>query len=149
AIRMNDAEVHLRVAHRTYPAAKWPTSLDHTADGAPGWYDYLEEMYRHVSAKDFWTKEVYLRVRLWQRTAGPSRRLFSQICTAYQRTEQLQGINDGAVDDRELARWTDQAERLGRALAASSLHARHATSDEVAWLIRHAVTGSAEEPRDS
>ena len=30
AIRMNDAEVHLRVAHRTYPAAQWATSLDHS-----------------------------------------------------------------------------------------------------------------------
>ena len=149
AIRMNDAEVHLRVAHRTYPAAQWATSLDHTADGGPGWYDYLEEMYRHVWAKDFWTKEVYLGVRLGQRTSGPGLGLFSQIFTGYQRTEQLLGIDDDAVDDRELARWTDQAERLGRALAASSLHARHATSDEVAWLIRHAVTGSAEEPRDS
>jgi RecA/RadA recombinase len=149
AIRMNDAEVHLRVAHRTYPAAEWATRLDATSDSGSGWYDYLDEMYRHVWAKDFWTKEVYLGVRLGQRNHGAGLGLFSQIFGAYQRTEQVLGINDDAVDDREIARWTDQAERLGRALAASSLHARHATSDEIAWLIRHAVSGTAEEIRPS
>ena len=149
AIRMNDAEVHLRIAHRTYPAAEWATTLDETSDAGPGWYDYLEEMYRHVWAKDFWTKEVYLGVRLGPRNSGPGLGFFSQIMSGYQRTEQMLGLTDDAVDDRELARWTDQAERLGRALAASSLHARHATADEIAWLVRHAVTGSAEEPRPS
>jgi hypothetical protein len=57
-LRMQDAEVHLRIVHRTYPAAEWALSLDQTADGGPGWRDYLEEMYAHVWSKDFWTKEV-------------------------------------------------------------------------------------------
>ena len=30
AIRMQDAEVHLRIAHRTYPAAEWALKLDRT-----------------------------------------------------------------------------------------------------------------------
>ncbi|MFE6305422.1 ATP-binding protein [Nocardiopsis sp. NPDC057823] len=149
AIRMNDAEVHLRIAHRTYPAAEWATRLDETSDSGPGWYDHLDETYRHVWAKDFWTKEVYLGVRLGLRGSGTGLGLFSQFRGAYQRTEEILGIVDDAVDDKELARWTDQAERLGRALAASSLHARHATADEIAWLIRHSVTGSSEEPRPS
>ncbi|MFD6100826.1 ATP-binding protein [Nocardiopsis flavescens] len=149
AIRMNDAEVHLRVVHRTYPAAEWATRLDETSDSGPGWYDYLDESYRHVWARDFWTKEVYLGVRLGPRNPGAGLGLFSQFLGAYQRTEEVLGITDDAVDDKELARWTDQSERLGRALAASSLHARHATADEIAWLIRHSVTGSSEEPRAS
>ncbi|MDE3721697.1 ATP-binding protein [Nocardiopsis sp. N85] len=149
AIRMNDAEVHLRIAHRTYPAAEWATRLDETSDSGPGWYEYLDETYRHVWAKDFWTKEAYLGVRLGLRNTGAGLGLFSQFLGTYQRTEQVLGITDDAVDDKELARWTDQSERLGRALAASSLHARHATADELAWLIRHSVTGSAEEPRPS
>ena len=107
AIRMNDAEVHLRVAHRTYPAAEWATTLDETSDAGAGWYDYLEEMYRHVWAKDFWTKEVYLGVRLGPRNSGPGLGFFSQIMSGYQRTEQMLGLTDDAVDDRELARWTD------------------------------------------
>ncbi|GAA4914572.1 ATP-binding protein [Streptomonospora salina] len=152
AIRMNDAEVHLRVAHRTYPAAEWATRLDATSDSGPGWFDYLDEMYRHVWAKDFWTKEVYLGVRLGQRggvRGQLSQGVFAQFISAYQRTEQVLGLEDDAIDAKELANWTDQAERLGRALAASSLHARHATSDEIAWLIRHAVTGTIEESRRS
>lgn len=152
AIRMDDAEVHLRIAHRTYPAAQWATRLDDTSDSGPGWYDYLDEMYRHVWAKDFWTKEVYLGVRLGMRggvrgqfTQG----VFAQLLGAYQRSEQALGIEDAAIDAKEIARWTDQSERLGRALAASSLHAKHATANQIAWLLRHAVTGTVEEPRPS
>ena len=48
AIRMPDAEVHLRIVHRSYPAAQWAAQLDATSDGGPGWRDYLDEMYRHV-----------------------------------------------------------------------------------------------------
>ncbi|TQN32847.1 AAA domain-containing protein [Haloactinospora alba] len=152
AIRMEDAEVHLRIAHRTYPAAAWATKLDDTSDSGPGWYEYLEEMYRHVWAKDFWTKEVYLGVRLGQRggvRGQLSQGVFAQLLAAYQRTENVLGVQDDAVDDKELAHWTEQAQRLGRALAASSLRARHAHSSEVAWLLRHAVTGTIEEPRPS
>src|SRR5260370_38482852 len=64
---MADAEVHLRIAHRSYPAAEWAAGLDATSDDGPGWRDYLDEMYRHVGAKGFWTKEVYLGGRLGQR----------------------------------------------------------------------------------
>ncbi len=41
AIRMQDAEVHLRIAHRAYPAHAWATGLDATSDGGPGWRPYL------------------------------------------------------------------------------------------------------------
>ena len=67
AIRMADAEVHLRIAHRSYPAHAWATGLDATSDGGPGWREYLEQTYQHVWAKDFWAKEIYLGVRLGQR----------------------------------------------------------------------------------
>ena len=85
AIRLPDTEVHLRVAHRAYPAAEWAARLDATSDGGPGWRDYLDEMYRHVWAKDFWTKEVYLGVRLGQRgmRAQLSGGVFAQFINAY------------------------------------------------------------------
>ena len=145
AIRMADAEVHLRVAHRPYPAAEWATSLDTTSDGGPGWVPYLEEMYRHVWAKDFWAKEVYLGVRLGQRgvRAQLSRGLLAQLTTSYRTAEQALGLVDEAVPAPEIARWTEQAERLGRALSAGALAAGHASADEVAWLFRHALSGSA------
>ncbi|TYB62655.1 ATPase [Nonomuraea sp. PA05] len=149
AIRMPDAEVHLRVAHRTYPAAEWAMALNATSDEGSGWRDYLEEMYRHVWAKDFWTKEVYLGVRLGPRGKKLGSGVLSQLFGFYQRTEKALGMEDDHVPDSEIGRWTEQAERLGRALASSALYARHATSVEVAWLFQHAAAGAVGDPAPS
>ena len=122
-IRMADAEVHLRIAHRSYPAAQWATGLHATSDGGPGWLPYLDEMYRQVWAKDFWTKEVYLGVRLGQRgvRAQLAGGVLAQFMNAYRAGEQAMGIEDAAIAGTEIARWTEQAERVGRTLGASSL----------------------------
>ena len=151
AIRMADAEVHLRIAQRPYAAADWATRLDATSDGGPGWLGYLEEMYRHVWAKDFWTKEVYLGVRLGQRgmRAQLSGGLIAQLTNSYRAAEQVLGLTDEAVPAGEIARWTEQAERLGRALGSSALGAAHAGSDDIAWLFRHALAGTVTEPPPS
>ncbi|MBP2707107.1 ATP-binding protein [Microbispora sp. RL4-1S] len=146
AIRMPDAEVHLRVAHRAYPAAEWAMALNATSDEGPGWREYLEEMYRHVWAKDFWSKEVYLGVRLGPRGAQLGTGVFAQLFGFYQRGEKALGLEDDHVPEREIARWTEAAERLGRALASSALYARHATSTEIAWLFQHAAAGALGEP---
>ncbi|MEV3983196.1 ATP-binding protein [Nonomuraea sp. NPDC049758] len=149
AIRMPDAEVHLRVAHRTYPAAEWAMALNATSDEGPGWRDYLEEMYRHVWAKDFWSKEVYLGVRLGPRGKQLGSGVLAQLLGFYQKTEKALGMEDGHVPDSEIGRWTESAERLGRALASSALYARHATSVEVAWLFQHAAAGAVGDPPPS
>src|SRR5690349_14653335 len=151
AIRLPEAEVHLRVAHRSYPAADWAARLDATSDAGPGWRDYLDEMYQHVWSKDYWAKEVYLGVRLGQRgmRAQLSGGVLSQFINAYRAGEQALGLSDDAVSSSEIGRWTEQAERLGRALAGSALRARHATSEEVAWLFRHALSGTAGDPPPS
>src|SRR5215467_6807681 len=151
AIRQPDAEAHLRIAHRPYPAAEWAARLDATSDGGPGWRDYLDEMYRHVWSKDFWSKEVYLGVRLGQRgmRAQLSGGVFAQFINAYRASEQALGLGDEAVSAAEINRWTDQAERLGRTLAGSALAARHATSTEIAWLFRHALAQTMGDPPPS
>jgi len=151
AVRMPDAEVHLRIAHRSYPAAQWARQLDATADEGPGWLDYLDEMYRHVWAKDFWAKEVYLGVRLGQRGMRMqlSGGVFAHFISLYQRTEKTLGLGDEAIDAGEIAKWTEQADRLGRALSGSALAARHATSDEIAWLFRHTLLGPVGDPPPS
>ena len=59
------------------------------------------------------------------------------------------GLDDDAVGAREIARWTDQAERLGRALGSSALAAQHASSDEMAWLFRHTLMGTTGDARPS
>jgi AAA-like domain len=150
-IRMTDAEVHVRIAHRSYPAAEWATALDSTSDGGPGWLEYLDGMYRHVWAKDFWTKEIYVGVRLGQRgmRAQLSGGVFSQFINAYRAGEQTMGLHDEAVSAGEIAKWTEQAERLGRALGSSVLAARHASSADLSWLFRHALAGSLGDPPGS
>ena len=152
AIRMQDAEVHLRIAHRPYPAVEWATGLDATADGGPGWREYLDQIYQHVWAKDFWSKEIYLGVRLGQRSVArpafgrPVRQLRA---TRYRAAERTRGPEEDALPAGEVGKWTEQAERLGRALTASALAARHATSREVAWLFRHTLMGSLSDPPPS
>ena len=148
AIRMQDAEIHLRIAHRTYPAAEWALKLDKTSDSGAGWRAYLEEMYSHVWAKDFWSKEVYLGVRLGKRGVQLQGSL-GAILGFYRKSERVLGLEDDAIDEREIKRWTEQAERLGRALSGGALRARHATSVEVAWLFQHAVTGALADPPPS
>src|SRR5581483_7731000 len=110
--------------------------LDATSDGGPGWLDYLDEMYRHVWAKDFWSKEIYLGIRLGQRgvRAQLSGGVLSSFISAYQAGERVMGLEDESVPAGEIGKWTEQAERYGRALGASALMARHATADEIAWL---------------
>jgi hypothetical protein len=151
AIRMQDAEVHLRIAHRSYPAHAWATGLDATSDGGPGWREYLEQTYQHVWSKDFWAKEVYLGVRLGQRgvRAQLTGGVLSQFVSAYSRTERGMGLEDEAVGTPEIAKWTENAERLGRALRASALAARHATNGEIAWLIKHSLMATAGEAAPS
>src|SRR5260370_26027345 len=90
-------------------------------------------MYRHVWAKDFWAKEVYLGVRLGPR--GMRMQLsgggFPPFISLYQRSEKALGLDDEAVDDGEIAKWTEQAHPLRPALPASAPRARHATSHRV------------------
>src|SRR5256714_1527307 len=151
AIRMADAEVHLRIVHRSYPAHAWATGLDATSDGGPGWREYLEQTYQHVWAKDFWGKEIYLGVRLGQRgvRAQLSGGVFSQFRGVYNRGESALGIEDESIGPPEIAKWTDNAERLGRALNASALVARHAAASEIAWLVQHTLMQTAGEPLPS
>ena len=144
AIRMQDAEVHLRIAHRPYPVVEWATGLDATADGGPGWREYLDQIYQHVWAKDFWSKEIYLGVRLGQRSvrAQLSGGLLGSFTNPFRAAERSRGPEEDALPAGEVGKWTETAERLGRALTASALAARHATSREVAWLFRHTLMGS-------
>jgi hypothetical protein len=150
-IRSPDAEVHLRVAQRPYSAAEWATALDATSDGGAGWYEYLDQQYRHVWSASFWTKEVYLGVRLGPRgmRAQLPSGFLGQALGVYRVGEHALGLSDEAVPAAEIARWTEQAERLGRVLAAGALAAQHATSDDIAWLYRHTLADPVGDPPPS
>ena len=45
--------------------------------------------------------------------------LFTQFFTTYRTAERTLGIDDEAVPTGEIGKWTEQAERLGRALNSS------------------------------
>ena len=113
AIRMQDAEVHLRIAHRPYPAVEWATGLDATSDGGPGWREYLEQIYQHVWAKDFWSKEIYLGVRLGQRSvrAQLTDGLFGDFLNTYRG----RGPRPGPGGGRAAARRGRQVDGAGGA----------------------------------
>ena len=70
-----------------------------TSDGGPGWREDLDRIYQHVWAKDFWAKEIYLGVRLGQRSmrAQLTGGLFTQLLTTYRAAEKTLGIEDEAV----------------------------------------------------
>src|SRR5215467_8765874 len=75
--------------------------------------------------------------------------VFSQFINAYRASEQALGLGDEAISAAEIGRWTEQAERLGRSLAGSALRARHATSEEIAWLLRHGLSQTMGDPPPS
>ena len=148
---MTDAEVHLRITHRSYSAHAWATGLDETSDGGPGWREGLDRPTSTSGRRISRAPAVYLGVRLGQRgvRAQLSGGLISQFRGVYAHGEKGLGLEDEAVGTPEIAKWTESAERLGRALNASALAARHATSGEIAWLVRHTLMATAGEPLPS
>src|SRR5260370_24697373 len=105
-------------------------------------------MYQHVWAKEFWTKEVYLGVRLGQRgmRAQLSGGVFAQFISAYRASEEALGLADEAVPASEIARWTEQAERRGRALCSSALPSPPPPPANRGRLVRHALAATARRP---
>src|SRR5262249_1461616 len=63
--------------------------------------------------------------------------------------EMALGLSDEAVPVAEIARWTEQSERLGRALGSSAVAAAHANSDEGAGLFRPRPARPLRAPRPS
>src|SRR6266487_6729163 len=96
------------------------------------WLFFFSSRRRHTRWTGDWSSDV----------CSSDLGVLAQFLSAYRAGEQLLGLEDDAVGNSEIAKWTEQAERIGRTLAASSLAARHATADEVAWLFRHAILGA-------
>ncbi len=137
AIRMQDAEVHLRIAHRPYPAVEWATGLDATGDGGPGWREYLDQIYQHVWAKDFWSKEIYLGVRLGQRSmrAQFSDGLFGNFVNTVPRRGTLpRASRKTPLPAGEVGKWTEhgRAARPGADRVRAGRAARHVPRGGVA-----------------
>jgi hypothetical protein len=76
--------------------------------------------------KDFWAKEIYLGVRLGQRgvRAQLSGGCFPSSSACTRAASEGSGSTMRRSGTPEITKWTDQAERLGRALNASALAAQ-------------------------
>lgn len=121
--------VHLRVTSRPYPAASWARSLDaRTPDPLPGihgntWADHLVGAQRHVRASVMAEKEVYIGVRLSDR---------SGMATA---TERL--LRRPAK--REVERVDRDAALIAETIAGPGFEGRPATPRELEWLLRRSI----------
>jgi hypothetical protein len=121
--------VHLRVTSRPYPAASWARALDErTPDPLPGvpgnsWADHLVRAQQHVRASTMAEKEVYLGVRLADR---------SGVATATDRLLRR-------PSRREVDRLDRDAHLVGEIVSGSGLDGRPVTAKELEWLMRRSL----------
>jgi hypothetical protein len=121
--------LHLRVTSRPYPAASWARALDaRTPDPLPGisgdtWADHLVAAQRHVRASTMAEKEVYLGVRLSDR---------SGMATATEKLFRKPGM-------RELERADRDAALVAETVAGPGMDGRPVTPRELEWLMRRSV----------
>ncbi len=112
---------------------------------------------RRLSIRYFDDRILLTDTHAWPTTASPT--VPYEFTTAEEREALATNITIAPVRRRaasrmkpiggEIAKWTEQAERLGRALESSALVVRHASSDEIAWLYRHTLLGPVGDPPPS
>lgn len=121
--------VHLRVTSRPYPAASWARALDdRTPDPLPGvpgdtWADHLVRAQQHVRASTMAEKEVYLGVRLADR---------SGVATATDRVLRR-------PTRREVERVDRDAQLVTEIVGGSGLEGRPVSAKELEWLLRRSL----------
>jgi hypothetical protein len=131
---LRDAECHLVVVPREEQIADWAAALDRSVVcPAPGWAAYLAMLQDHLAEQDLTRRQVYLGVQLGRRRQSGLRNPWLR------RAERAAGIEDLAVREREIAEWHRRADSIRRVLGSGDLRARHATSDEVRWLIQRCL----------
>ena len=121
--------VHVRVTSRPYPAASWARALDErTPDPLPGvagdsWSDHLVRAQQHVRASTMAEKEVYLGVRLADRSgmASATDRLLRRPAR------------------REVDRLDRDAQLVGEIVSGSGLDGRPVSARELEWLLRRSL----------
>ncbi len=141
---LRDAECHLAVVPREERIAEWAATLDRSvARPSSGWAGYLQTLQEHLAEQDLTRKQVYLGVQLGRRRQTGLRNPWAR------RVERAAGLADPAVSEREIEEWHRRADSVRRILGAGDLRARHATSDEVRWLIQRCLHRGLPEPPPS
>jgi hypothetical protein len=121
--------LHARVTSRPYPAASWARALDERTPaplpGVPGdtWSDHLVRAQRHVRASTMAEKEIYVGVRVSDRSKAASA------------TEKLLRH----PSKREIERVDHEAQLVNEILAGTGWGGRPATAKELEWLMRRSL----------
>lgn len=121
--------LHLRATSRPYPTAEWarrlhgitPAPLE--TQGVEPWSEHMVTMQRHLRHQTMAEKEIYLGVRVRNRSA--SHRLISKVRR-----------HPGNV---EHARLLSQVERITETVALPGLEGRQAEAHEMEWLLRRSL----------
>src|SRR5215475_9437623 len=128
---LRDAEGHLLVVPRSYPASQWAAELERrTTRPAPGWNSYLDAVTNHLSGQRIRQREVYLGLRLHRPPRG------GWIRNLFVAQERLTGLEDPRPSAAELRELRKGLDLMHRTVAAARPGARLATASDLRWLIR-------------
>jgi hypothetical protein len=122
-------QLHLRVTARPYPAASWARALDERTPyplaGVPGdeWGDHLVKTQKHLRAATMAEKEIYLGVRLSDRSGVAS---FADRVMRRPTT-------------REMERLDRDAALVAETVAGPGLEGRPVRARELEWLMRRSL----------
>jgi hypothetical protein len=122
-------QLHLRLTARPYPAAAWAKALDQRTEsplpGPPGrtWSDHLVRAQRHLRAATMAEKEIYLGVRLTDRSgmASAAGRLIRR------------------PTGHELDKLDREAALVAESVAGPGLEGRPVSAQELEWLMRRSL----------
>ncbi|HET9653745.1 MAG TPA: ATP-binding protein [Kineosporiaceae bacterium] len=123
-------QLHLRITSRPYPAASWARALDERTPfplaGVPNdeWGDHLVRVQKHLRAATMAEKEMYLGVRLSDRSGVASM------------AERLLRRPTG----RELERLDRDAALVAETVAGPGLEGRAVKAAELEWLMRRSLS---------
>ncbi|MGH8907287.1 MAG: ATP-binding protein [Egibacteraceae bacterium] len=131
---LRDAECHLIVVPREEQIADWAAALDRSVTcPSSGWPGYLAMLQDHLAEQDLTRRQVFLGVQLGRRRQSGLRNPWTL------RVQRAAGVEDLAVREREIAEWHRRADSIRRVLGSGDLRARHATSEELRWLIQRCL----------
>lgn len=126
---LSGRQLHLRVTSRPYPAASWARGLDERTPyplaGVPGdeWGDHLVRAQKHLRAATMAEKEIYLGVRLSDRSG-------------------VANVTDRVLrrpTARELERLDRDAALVAETVAGPGLEGRPVRARELEWLMRRSL----------
>jgi hypothetical protein len=127
---LSGRQLHLRVTSRPYPAASWARSLDERTPyplagvSNDEWGDHLVRVQKHLRAATMAEKEVYLGVRLSDRSGVAS---FAERVLR-------------RPTGREIERLDRDAALVAETVAGPGLEGRAVRAGELEWLIRRSLS---------